>query len=197
MKKVIKIFVLFCFTTLIISGCGSNDSPVKRLCRVVTQVDISCQREHMHIARHYTDNKKMQSVLLYLRLLQPGAAPESAPNLLKKDIFEITVHLSDGKKRIYRQTGHRYFSMDSRPWQMIKPEDAHKLYTLLRQLPGDPPVYQISPESEHTVSCAQLFAKSTISSGYPLCTNCSNFSNASTNTCIFVYFLYNGIDKIV
>lgn len=137
MKKAIKLFILFCFSAVIMCGCGTNNTPAQPLCRVVTQVDISCRKEHMLIQRHYTDTEKMEYVLLYLRLLKPLGKPDTDPDALDKDVYEITVHLSDGNRRIYRQKAHKYFSWDSRPWEMINSAQASGLYALMEHLPSD------------------------------------------------------------
>ncbi|MBQ8359889.1 MAG: hypothetical protein IJX37_08330 [Oscillospiraceae bacterium] len=140
MKKAIKLFLLFCFSTIILSGCVANDTPQKPLCRVVTQVDISCRREHMLMQRHYTNPEKMEYVLLYLRLLKPLGKPDTDPEQIHKDVYEITVHLSDGSKRLYKQKAHRYFSRESRPWELIDPAQAAGLYRLMEKLPSDPTI---------------------------------------------------------
>lgn len=137
MKKTAKFFILFCFSAIILSGCNRHDTSAQPLSRVVTQVDIICRREHMLIQRHYTDTQKIESVLLYLRLLKPLGRPETDPDTVDRDIFEITVHLSDGNKRIYRQKAHRYFSKESRPWEIIDPKQAYWLYDLMARLPSD------------------------------------------------------------
>lgn len=138
MKKNIKIFILLCFSAVIMCGCNTNDSQPKPLTRVVTRVDISCQQENMLIQRHYTDPQKMEYVLLYLRLLKFKGKPDRDPEPLDKDVYEITVHLSDGDKRLYKQKAHRYFSRDSRPWELIDPAQASGLYLLMQKLPSDP-----------------------------------------------------------
>lgn len=137
MKKFLKLFLSFCLTAFIISGCGANNAP-KPLCRVVTGVDIACRQEHMLIRRHYTDHKKMQSVLLYLRLLDTLGQAKVDPEAVRDDVYEITVHLSDGNRHIYRQAAHRYFRRNAQPWEMIDSAQAAQLYTLMRQLPSDP-----------------------------------------------------------
>lgn len=136
MKKNLKLFLLFFFTAFIVSGCRANNTPVP-LCRVVTGVDISCRQEHMLIRRHYTDHKKMQSVLLYLRLLDTQTASGVDPARIHDDVYEITVHLSDGNQHVYRQAAHRYFRRGSQPWQVIDPAQAAQLYSLMRQFPSD------------------------------------------------------------
>lgn len=136
MKKAIKILILLCFSVFLLCGCG-QDTPAKPLCRVVTGVDISFRHEDMHLQRHYTDTQKMESVLLYLRLLKPLGKPESIPETADRDVYEITVHLSDGDTRIFRQKAHRYLSVPDRPWQLIDPGQAVGLYQLMRHYPSD------------------------------------------------------------
>ena len=136
MKKTIKWILIFCACCFIFPGC-TNDTPKKALCRVVTGVDITCKKEDLLIRRHYTDTKKMEAVLLYLRLLDPQGIPDSDPQTSKKDIYRITLHLSDGNQKVYRQTAHRYFSANNGSWKCIDPKKAAGLYTLMRKLPDD------------------------------------------------------------
>lgn len=138
MKRTLKLFILFCFTAIIMCGCNQTDTPKQPLSHVVTKVDVLYRRNNMLLQRHYTDNKKMQSVLLYLRLLEPKKLPDSQPEITGSDICQITVRLSDGQKRVYRQTRHRFFSNDYRPWETIDPGKAYDLYVLLQKLPSDP-----------------------------------------------------------
>lgn len=138
MKKAIKVLILFCFSAIIMPGCVKNDSQIKPSVRVVTQVDISCQKDNLLLQRHYTDPQKMEYVLLYLRLLKPGEKPDTLPQTQSDDLYQITVSLSDGSKRTYRQLAHRYFSRESRPWQLIDPKQAAGLYLLMQKLPSDP-----------------------------------------------------------
>ena len=136
MKKAIKLFTMFCFSVIIMSGCVKKNAPPP--CKVVTQVDISCRQENLLLQRHYTDPEKMESVLLYLRLLKPMGQPEQMPPPQLGDLYHITVSLSDGSKRNYLQMAHRYFSRDSRPWELIDPKQAAGLYFLMQKLPSDP-----------------------------------------------------------
>ena len=135
MKKAIQLFTLFCLS--IVSMCGCAQTEATPLCRVVTSVDISCQQEDVLISRHYTNMEKMENVLLYLRLLKPGRKPQTDPEELDADVYEITVSLSDGEKKTYRQKDHRYLAEGDRPWQTIDPEQAAGLYRLMRQQPSD------------------------------------------------------------
>ena len=136
MKKTVTVFILFCFTSIIMSGCLAKHSPP--LTKVVTQVDISCELEDTTISRHYTDTRKMEYVLLYLRLLKRRGKPDTEPDTLNKDTYEITVGYSDGTQKTYRQKAHQYFSEGSGAWQLIDPAQAAGLYKLMEHLPSDP-----------------------------------------------------------
>lgn len=138
MKKQIKLFMLICFSVITLSGCRKNNADPDPLCRVVTQVDIFCQHEDVQIRRHYTDTQKMEWVLLYLRLLKPRGRPETDPDSIDADIYEITLHFSDSTRRVYRQKDHRYLAKDAHPWQRIDPGQAAGLYALMRHVPSDP-----------------------------------------------------------
>lgn len=135
MKKFIKILALFCFFPVIISGCAKNHT-LKPKHRVVTQVDIVTRHENVLIRRHYNTPEKMRPVLLYLRLLHPqGQIDESGK---KPDgIYLISLQLSDGHRRYYRQASHRYFSSGAGPWKNIDPAQAYQLYAIMRYLPSD------------------------------------------------------------
>ena len=135
MKSFSKFFFLFCLCLSLFSGCKQREAALP-LCRVVTQIDIDCQQPDVQIRRHYTDNQKMQYVLIYLRLLKPRST-FSAP-AAGKDIYNICIRFSDGSQRIYRQTAHRFLSRDDGPWKAIDPGSAAGLYYLMRQLPSDP-----------------------------------------------------------
>lgn len=136
MKRLWKSFFIVSFC-LIMSGCGRIKPPVLPLCRVVTQVDIFCQKDNMVIHRHYTKQIKMESVLLYLRLLKPSGRPDTDPDSVAREIYEITVHFSDGQKKMYRQKAHRYLSVDNNPWKAIDPAQAAQLYALMQHYPSD------------------------------------------------------------
>lgn len=135
MKKRWNWIWALCFWMLILSGCQQKEPPTA--CRVVTQVDIFCQHEDVQIRRHYTQPQKMEYVLLYLRLLEPQGVPQIDPEQVDADVYEITVKLSDGETKVYRQKDHRYFSEGTQPWQAIDPEQASLFYRLLGQIPSD------------------------------------------------------------
>ena len=80
----------------------------------------------------------MESVLLYLRLLKPTGKPQVSADEITDDVFLITVHLSNGEKRYYRQAEHRYFTERDFPWFTIDPGQAAKLYAIMRHYTSDP-----------------------------------------------------------
>ena len=137
MKRSIKLGFLFCFVCVIMSGCLKNNSKNVSLCRVVTRIDITCKHEDLQIERHYTNTEKIESVLTYLRLLRPLSLAQDDPDRIDADIYEITVHLSDGARRVYRQKAHRYISKDFRAWKDVDPAHAAQLYALMRHYPSD------------------------------------------------------------
>ena len=137
MRKISKIILSVLFTTVILSGCTRNHA-VNSHCLIATKIDIVAQHEKALIHRHYTDPEKMESVLLYLRLLKPIGKPQISSDEITDDIFLITVHLSNGEKRYYRQAEHRYFTENDFPWFTVDPGQAAKLYTLMRHYPSDP-----------------------------------------------------------
>jgi len=136
-KKGFFIFFLFLFSIWLF-GCKTDSSA--EISHMVTQIDISCQQEDVHIHRHYTDPEKMEKYLLYLRLLELGDTPSMDAEHVDADVYRITVLLSDGRQRIYRQKDHRYWSTQMRPWQTIDPAQAAGLYHLMRTVPGDLPL---------------------------------------------------------
>lgn len=139
MKKLFFFFTVFILSAVIISDSASKHTP-PALTRVVTHIDIVSQQENVTVARHYNDQNKMKSVLLYLRLLRPLYTPEEDPDTINGDVYEITLHYSDGQEKTYRQKAHRYISMDRRPWQTVDPDHAAGLYKLMQHYPSDPPL---------------------------------------------------------
>ncbi|MBO5868543.1 MAG: hypothetical protein J6Q54_06530 [Oscillospiraceae bacterium] len=126
MKKKFCIFWLS-FVFLIMGGCKAYTRPTPR---IVSAITIDWTREGVPLSRHYTDTKKIEDILLYLRLLKTEV-PEAAPQNATGDIFKITVKLINGKTHVCQQRQHRYFRWEQAPWQAISPEQASKLYGLL------------------------------------------------------------------
>ena len=130
MKGLIKFLFLTCFAAFFLFGCQKQDQPRPR-CRVVTQIDIVCQDQEQTVQRHYTDEEKMRAVLLYLRLLRVGRPAEIDPDTITADVYQITVHLSDGTQKVYSLKDHRFFKKETGGWLSIPPQQAADLYRLI------------------------------------------------------------------
>ena len=134
MKKFAKLLILLAFSASILSGCAKKATVPYR---AVTEIDISFRYEDMHLQRHYTQTEKMESVLLYLRLLKPLGKPDADPEQILQDSYEITVRFSDGSTKFYRQKAHRFLCVQDHPWIRIDPGQASGLYALMRHYPSD------------------------------------------------------------
>lgn len=135
MKRLIGFFVFLCICAVIMCSCRQNHTQ-KPVYRAVTQVDIVTQHEGQLIRRHYRTPDKMRSVLLYLRLLKPYGKPVKLDDDAD-DIYLISISLSDGTRRYYRQASHRYLSKENGPFKPIDPDHAARFYGILRELPSD------------------------------------------------------------
>lgn len=134
MKNFAKIWVFPIAFLLFLSGCSKK---VPSAYRAVTAVDISFRYEDTHLQRHYTQNDKIESVLLYMRLLKPLGKPASQPPADDRDVYDITVRFSDGSTKLYHQKAHRFFSRREQVWERIDPGQASELYHLMRHYPSD------------------------------------------------------------
>ena len=135
MKRFLQFLLLSGICVFLLCGCeAKRNAPIFR---VVTGVEITCQHEDVQIHRTYTDMQKMEYVLLYLRLLKPLGKPKTDPGAINADVYEITLQLSDGSQKVYKQKDHRYLATDATPWQEIAPEQAEGLYRLMRKIPDD------------------------------------------------------------
>ena len=103
--------------------------------RVVTQVQVQYSRKDDTIHRVYTKPASMQSVLTYLRILDPygPAVPEDSYD----STCQITLGYSDGSDSVYYQLGNRYIRRDDGGWEYIDKSRATLLYPMLLLLPSD------------------------------------------------------------
>ena len=130
-----KKFCVLLVSLLMMCGCGKNHTA--QVPEIVTSIDILTARDGQLLRRHYNKPEKMRQVLLYLRLLKHTTLQQPIREPEGDDIFLITVELSSGKRRYYRQAKHRYFSFEDGPWRSIEPANAALLYGILRELPED------------------------------------------------------------
>lgn len=128
------LIILYCFS---LSGCKKALSPEPAQLNLVQQIDISYYKEGVHLQRHYTDADKMDTVLFYLYSLSPLGRAEEDPEHIAADSCKITLAMTNGETRIYRQRGGRYLSVDCKPWQKIDPDKADDLFPLLARMCSD------------------------------------------------------------
>lgn len=105
--------------------------------RVVTGISIVHRVGDATSQRHYSDPKKMELFLNYLRLLRPYVPATEDPEELIADSYRITLHLSDGNEKTYHQWGSSYISVDYQPWLLIPPEMGSGLGILFATIDSD------------------------------------------------------------
>ncbi len=128
-------FLFFAF--FIFSGCSRIDTGNDDRNRFVSQIDVVYTNEEGTQLFHYTTPEKMQTILLYLRLLKPEKQATLNPERLTGSVYKITVHFSNGQQCIYRQRADRFLSKNAKPWQEIDRQQAQTLPRLLKKLPSD------------------------------------------------------------
>lgn len=127
--------ILLCF--LLLGGCRPvEDGNVAS--HIVTEIIITCQSCTDFSRRYYNTHKKMQPILLYLRSVSPGFAPNTDPQTLSGREIQITLRKADGTTKLYRQKNDRYLQEGNGPWRQIKPEWGSTLYQLLLENESDP-----------------------------------------------------------
>ncbi len=139
MGKILKFAAAAVCGCLFLCACKSQPAAVQDPLALVTAVDVSYTYRQVQLHRTYTSSDKMDVILYYLYDLEPYGRPDEDPEQIRDDCCRITVRLSDGRSRIYRQQGSRYLSVDSRPWQKISPTKAAVLHHLLRHIESDRP----------------------------------------------------------
>ena len=133
MKRFASFLMIF-LAVMCLSGCGRRAAaPI----RVVTGVEITTRSGQHTLSRSYTQPKKIQKVLDYLRLQEGEGFADMDPERLTGTTFVIDVTLSDGSHSLYYQQGDRYLSKKYHPWQKINAERAADFYQMLRKTPTD------------------------------------------------------------
>lgn len=113
--------------------------------RVVTQIHILYQNGRLEAERSISKPDKLQSILDYLRQIDPYGTPFENPEEVSGSNFHITVLYSDGTSRLYRQRADRYMCIDDGPWKRIDPQKALELSRLMGAMASDPPPVDSSP----------------------------------------------------
>lgn len=133
MKKVLILLLLsFCLT-----GCKPRVH-TDVASHIVTEITITCETCNDFSQRYYNTHEKMQQILLYLRSVSPGFAPDEDPEPLAGRVICITLRRADGTTKIYRQKDDRYLQEGTSPWKKIKPEWGASLWQIIAQNESDP-----------------------------------------------------------
>lgn len=134
MKRLLFL-IFFCFVFCFLGGCHPKKKapPV----RVVTGVSVTSTGSEGITDYTYTRDEKMESLLNYLRLLDPYITTGIAPDTFRSDTYEIIVTYSDGNHTTYRQIYNDYLQTESGAWKKIDPKQGAKLSDLLHSLPSD------------------------------------------------------------
>ena len=135
--KHLTILLFFAFA-LILPGCAGSRDPYIPPSRVVSSVDIYCQKPSGNLSRHYTDPEKIEAILHYVRLLDPNGPTPVTEDAAQSASYEIVVHLQDGGIRIHRQQGDSFAALHRRYWGRIDRSLGLRLGHMLTLLPSDP-----------------------------------------------------------
>lgn len=127
------LLALICLTG---SGCRSEQAK-KPIPRTVTQIHVVAAHDTQITNHTFTDYKKMETVLNYLRLLDPYLPAEITPDTFRSNAYEITVSYSDGARTTYRQIYNQYLQTDGGVWKKINPAQGEKLLRILMSMPDD------------------------------------------------------------
>ena len=128
MKKMVFLLMI----PLLFCGCGKNVS--EPTFRVVTGVEVEYRQQDNVIYRTYRKPGSMQSILTYLRILQPFGPVNPVDN--SDSACQITLHYSHGEDSVYIQRG-QYLQKDGGDWETVDSTRASLLYPLLLLLPSD------------------------------------------------------------
>ncbi len=127
-----KRIVWFLLVSFFLAGCTAGRMPE---CRVVTGVEVQYQMPEGQLTRTYTTQSSIQSVLNYLRMLEPTGI--AVPAAETEFTCRFTVHYSHGPDAVLFQHGSHCLRWENADWQGINDAQAHLLYPLLLLLPSD------------------------------------------------------------
>ena len=131
------IIILFLSVLLFLNGCAFPAEGYTAPSRIVSSVDIRCQRSSGAISRHYEKPEKVEAVLHYVRMLNPNGPTELTQDDLENDFYQITVHLQDGGTRTHQQRGDTFAALHRRYWGRIDRSVGLRLGHILTLLPSD------------------------------------------------------------
>lgn len=128
-----KWLALLIASLLLCTGCSRYETPQTR--NVVTEIRVVDQSDRTQ--RHYTDPQKMRQILNGLRQIGQLTTPDTDPEELALDTYQIQLHHSDGTQEFWHTKGDRYIRKGTAPWQQADPDHLSQLTTLLQTLPPD------------------------------------------------------------
>lgn len=131
------IIILFLWIAFFLPGCGRKPSGHTAPNRIVSSVDIHCQRASGTISRHYEKPEKIEAVLHYIRMLDPNGPTPITEDALHSDLYQIIVHLQDGGTRTHQQRGETFAALHRRYWGKIDQSVGLRLGHILTLLPSD------------------------------------------------------------
>ncbi len=137
MRKRYGLYLLLLLLPTLLSGSAFHSLKAASVPSLVTRVDVVCQREYSCFTRHYTQPRKIEPILNYLRLLTYHGRPDTDPERLAGNAYEITLYYANGQTSTYRQRADQYLSKDGQPWEKIRPEQAGLLFPLLESTASD------------------------------------------------------------
>lgn len=131
-------WILLPVLLLLLVGCCRTLPRKEGPYRVVTQIQVSYQNGPLAAQRRFFREEKIQTILCYLRIIDPYGNPKEDPEQTPGSDFYITVLYSNGTKQVYHQHSDRYMRIDGGPWKRIDPQKAIDLSRLLGMMPSDP-----------------------------------------------------------
>lgn len=137
MRKRYGLYLLLLLIPALLSGSALRSRKSASPPALVTQIDVVCQREYSSFTRHYTQTRKIEPILNYLRMLTYHGRPEDDPEQLAGNAYEIILYYANGRTSTFRQRADRYLSKDGQPWEKIRPEQAGLLFPLLESTASD------------------------------------------------------------
>lgn len=131
MNKKILVLILCIF----LSGCTRKTPAVPN--NVAVRADIFCTQSDKTYQLTYEHPQKLEAILNYLRTLRYQGNPETSPEQLSGDRFEIRLTMSDGSVRTHRLQDYAYLRRNGKEWEKIDPLQGRSLVLLLKLMPED------------------------------------------------------------
>ena len=100
--------------------------PQDRPLRVVTQIRVEQNHGGTVSGHTYRESGDMESILTYLRTLEPQDPVAIDPDTFRADVWDFRLELSDGSHADYRQLHREYLQRRDEPWRrVIYRDDLH------------------------------------------------------------------------